>query len=394
MSFAEYQDELYARGLRGDQPQFPIRFDDLEGKASAAMPRKVRGYVVGGAGDEHTRRANREAFKRWGLYPRMLVAPDQRDMSIELFGIKLPPPDLHGAYRSDRGVCSRRARRPRLRASLRADRRPVLRGDALGRSMEDVEPELGDTPGFFQLYTPPDREMSASLVHRAEAAGFKGIVVTLDTWVTGWRPRDLSGAHYPQVPSGCLRNYTSDPVFRKGLETGEDATDRPVRTLPIFGGPFRSEDLEWLRSETKLPLMVKGICHPDDARRVKDHGADGIYCSNHGGRQANGGLPSLECLPSVVEAADGIPVLFDSGVTSGADVIKALAMGATAVGIGRPYAYGLAIGGIDGVVHVLRSILAEADLIMAVDGYPTLNDLTPDALRPVGVTGAPMLSSF
>jgi len=260
---------------------------------------------------------------------------------------------------------------------------PFFVGTLTADPMEDLAAELGDTPAFFQLYTPPDREMAASLVHRAEAAGFKGIAVTLDTWVTGWRPRDLSGGNYPQVPSGCLANYTSDPVFRAGLQPGEDATEAAVRKLPIFGGPFRWDDLEWLRSETSLPLMVKGICHPDDVRRAKDIGVDGIYCSNHGGRQANGGLPTLDCLPGVLEAADGMPVLFDSGVRSGADIIKALAIGATAVGIGRPYAYGLALGGVDGVVHVLRSLLAEADLIMAVDGYPSLKDLTPESLRAV-----------
>ena len=149
----------------------------------------------------------------------------------------------------------------------------------------------------------------------------------------------------------------------------------------LFGNPLTWDDLPWLRSLTTLPLLVKGICHPDDARRAKDGGVDGIYCSTHGGRQADGGLPALDCLPGVVDAADGLPVLFDSGVRCGADVIKALALGATAVGVGRPYAYGLAIGGVDGIVHVLRSLLAEADLIMAVDGYPTLADLTPGALR-------------
>lgn len=149
----------------------------------------------------------------------------------------------------------------------------------------------------------------------------------------------------------------------------------------IFGNPLTWDDLPWLRSITNLPLILKGICHPDDVRRAKDGGVDGVYCSNHGGRQANGGLPALNALPEVVEAADGLPVLFDSGVRTGADVIKALALGATAVGVGRPYLYGLTLAGADGVVHVLRSLLAEADLLMAVDGYPTLADLTPDALR-------------
>jgi lactate 2-monooxygenase len=139
----------------------------------------------------------------------------------------------------------------------------------------------------------------------------------------------------------------------------------------------------WLRSLTRLPLLVKGICHPDDVRRARDTGVDGIYCSNHGGRQANGGIPAIDCLPEVVAAADGLPVLFDSGIRSGADIVKALALGATAVGVGRPYVYGLALGGTDGVVHVLRSLLAELDLTMAIDGYPALADLTPDTLRRV-----------
>jgi len=383
MAFAEYQNELYEQGQAGRQPPYPIAFAELEVKAAAAMPPKVLGYVAGGAGDEQTQRANVEAFKRWGLFPRMGVAPAERDMSVELFGISLPAP-IFMAPIGVIGVCAQDGHGDL--AAARASARtgvPFFVGTLTSDPMEEVAAALGDTPGFFQLYTPPDREMATSLVRRAEAAGFKAIAVTLDTWVTGWRPRDLSAGNYPQVPSGCLSNYTSDPVFRAGLQPGEDATEAAVRKLPIFGGPFRWEDLEWLRSQTSLPLMVKGVCHPDDVRRAKDLGVDGIYCSNHGGRQANGGLPALDCLPAVLEAADGLPVLFDSGIRSGADIIKALSMGAAAVGIGRPYAYGLALGGVDGIVHVLRSLLAEADLIMAVDGYPSLKDLTPAALQRV-----------
>jgi lactate 2-monooxygenase len=249
--------------------------------------------------------------------------------------------------------------------------------------LEDVAAQFGGTPGFFQLYTPTDRDLAASLVSRAEAAGYRGIVVTLDTWLTGWRPRDLAASNFPQLRGHCLANYFTDPVFRALL--GQDPADDAATTIAawarLFGNPLTWDDLPWLRSLTTLPLLVKGICHPDDARRAKDGGVDGIYCSTHGGRQADGGLPALDCLPAVVDAADGLPVLFDSGIRSGADVIKALALGATAVAVGRPYAYGLAIGGTDGIVHVLRSILAEADLIMAVDGYPTLSDLTRDTLR-------------
>ncbi|MFB7511590.1 alpha-hydroxy-acid oxidizing protein, partial [Streptomyces broussonetiae] len=209
------------------------------------------------------------------------------------------------------------------------------------------------------------------------------IVVTLDTWNTGWRPRDLDVSNFPQLRGNCLTNYTSDPVFRARLARSpeDDPAAAVAEWVRIFGNPLTWDDLSWLRSITDLPLILKGICHPDDVRRAKDGGVDGIYCSNHGGRQANGGLPALDVLPSVVQAADGTPVLFDSGVRTGADIIKAIALGASAVGIGRPYAYGLAYGGEAGVVHVLRSLLAEADLIMAVDGYPTLADLAPEALR-------------
>ncbi len=383
-NFASYQDELYDEGQHGRQPPYPVTFEELEEKASAAMTPKVWAYVAGGAGDEHTQRANCAAFQRWGLYPRMLVAPTERDMSIELCGVKLPSP-VFMAPVGVIGVCAQDGHGDLAcaRASARTGV-PFFAGTLSADPMEEVAAELGDTPGFFQLYAPPDRDMAASLVHRAEAAGFRGIAVTLNTWVTGWRPRDLAGSNYPQVPSGCLSNYTNDPVFRRRLPPGEDPREAAVRTLPIFGGPFRWEDLDWLRSQTRLPLMLKGICHPDDVRRAKDHGVDAVYCSNHGGRQANGGLTSLDCLSDVLGAADGLPVLFDSGVRTGADIIKALALGATAVGVGRPYCYGLALGGADGVTHVLRSLLAEADLIMAVDGYPTLKDLTPQALRFTG----------
>jgi isopentenyl diphosphate isomerase/L-lactate dehydrogenase-like FMN-dependent dehydrogenase len=251
--------------------------------------------------------------------------------------------------------------------------------------LEQVAKEFGTTPGFFQLYTPTDRELAESLVQRAEAAGFRAIVVTLDTWITGWRPRDLSDSNFPQLRGLCLANYFSDRRFLAML--GKSPKDDPTAAImlwaSIFGNPLTWDDLPWLRSLTGLPLLVKGICHPDDVRRAIAGGVDGIYCSNHGGRQANGGIAALDMLPAVVEAAGRIPVLFDSGVRTGSDIIKALALGAAAVGVGRPYAYGLALGGEDGIVHVLRCLLAEADLLMAVDGYPRLVDLNPRALMRV-----------
>jgi lactate 2-monooxygenase len=250
--------------------------------------------------------------------------------------------------------------------------------------LEDVAAQFGDTPGFFQLYTPNDRDLAESFVSRAEAAGFKGIVVTLDTWIPGWRPRDLGLGNFPQLRGHCLANYFTDPLFLAKLEKSpeEDPRAAALRWALTFGDPTLSwDDLPWLRSLTKLPLLLKGICHPDDVRRAIDGGVDGIYCSNHGGRQANGGIAAIDLLADVVAAAGDTPVVFDSGIRGGEHIVKALALGARAVALGRPYAYGLALGGEDGIVHVLRSLLAEADLLMAVDGYPTIADLTPDALR-------------
>jgi lactate 2-monooxygenase len=383
MSFGDYQYEIYFGGLTGVLPTMPMAYDELAARAEQVLPPSVWSYVAGGAGDERTQRANVEAFAHWGLIPRMLVGATERDLSVELWGKRWPAPifmapigvialcgqDGHGDLSTAQAAA--RTGVPMCASTLTAD------------PLEDVAAQFGDTPGLFQLYTPNDRDLAESFVRRAEAAGFAGIVVTLDTWVPGWRPRDLASANFPQLRGKCLANYTSDPNFRAKVDADLDADPRAavMHWASVFGKSVTWEDLTWLRSLTTLPLILKGICHPEDARRAIDYGVDGIYCSNHGGRQANGGLPAIDCLPGVVEAAGEVPVLFDSGVRSGADVIKALALGASAVGIGRPYAYGLALGGVDGIVHVLRSMLAEADLIMAVDGYPTLADLTPETLR-------------
>lgn len=385
MAFGDYQNEIYFNGLRGVVPAFPVGAAELEQRAQAAMPPSVWSYVAGGAGDERTQRANVSAFDNWGIIPRMFVGAKERDLSLDLFGMKLPAPVFMSPI-GVIGLCAQDGHGDVAVAKAAAKTGvPMVASTLMVDPLEDVAAEFGDTPGFFQLYTPTDRDLAASLVERAESAGFKGIVVTLDTWVTGWRPRDLATGNFPQLRGHCLANYFSDPVFRKSLAQSpeQDPQSAILKWIQVFGNPLTWEDLPWLRSLTTLPLIVKGICHPEDARRARDLGVDGIYCSNHGGRQANGGIPAIDMLPGVVEAADDLPVLFDSGIRTGADIIKALGLGATAVGIGRPYAYGLALGGVDGIVHVLRSLLAEADLIMAVDGYPTLADLTPDAMRPV-----------
>jgi lactate 2-monooxygenase len=385
-AYGDYQNEIYSNALQGRLPDLPMAYAELEERAGQVLSPSVWSYTAGGAGDEATQRANVEAFSRWGLIPRMLVGATQRDLSVELFGHRLATPLLLAPI-GVLGVCAQDGHGDL--ATARASARlgvPMIASTLSADPVEQVGKELGETPGFFQLYTPTDRELAGSLVHRAETAGFRGLVVTLDTWIPGWRPRDLATGNFPQLRGHCLANYFTDPVFRSRL--AEPPEQNPGAAIlhwaGVFGNPLTWDDLPWLRSLTELPLILKGLCHPDDVRRARDAGVDGIYCSNHGGRQANGGLPTLDMLPGVVEAADGLPVIFDSGIRSGADVVKALALGATAVGIGRPYAYGLALGGTAGLVHVVRSLLAEADLIMAVDGYPDLASLTPEALRRVG----------
>ncbi|MBB3870823.1 alpha-hydroxy-acid oxidizing protein [Brevundimonas mediterranea] len=375
--YGDYQNELYMAGLNGVLPKVPVDFATLEHRAAAALPASVLNYVQGGCGDEFTQRSNAEGFHRWGLTPRMMVDTSTRDLSIDLFGLTLPHP-LFMAPIGVAGLCAQDGH-----GDLAAARAAAATGVPLTVStltndpLEDVARALGETPGFFQLYTPKDRDLTESLVRRAEAAGYKAIVVTLDTWLTGWRPRDLNSGNFPQLRGHVLSNYFSDPVFLRMLEKPphEDLPAAVRQWMATFGKVLTWDDMTWLRSLTKLPLVLKGICHPDDARRAIDGGADAIYCSNHGGRQANGGIAAIDHLRGVVAASGDTPVLFDSGVRSGSDVVKALALGARAVGVGRPYLYGLALGGADGAAHVLRSILAEADLLMAVNGYPTLADV-------------------
>ena len=382
-NFGAMQNEIYNAGLRGILPTWPVDFATLEKRAHEALGPMMTNYVAGGCGDEHTQDQNAAAFHHWGMVPRMMVDCSVRDLSVELFGHTYPTPlfmapiGLNGEASQDRHGDMAAARASALTGV------PFCASTLANDPLEDVKAACGDTPAWFQLYTPRNREVATSLIRRAEDAGYEALVVTLDTWVTGWRPRDLNASNFPQLRGKVLVNYFSDPVFRSLLAKPpeEDMQAAIFTWAATFGQVLTWDDMAWFKSVTKLPIVLKGICHPDDARRAVDNGADAVYCSNHGGRQANGGIATIDLLEDVVKAAGDTPVLFDSGIRSGTDAVKALALGARAVGVGRPYTYGLALGGAEGAAWVLRSILAEADLLMAVNGYPTLADVRAAGAR-------------
>jgi lactate 2-monooxygenase len=381
--YGNYQFEIYLQGLGGTRPELPTSYAELESRAREKLTPEAFGYVAGGAGEEITVRANRAAFDRWRIVPRMLVDVSERDLSTELLGLQLPAPLLLAPV----GVMSivhEQAELPVARAARKLGL-PMILSNAASNSMEDVASELGDSPRWFQLYWPTDQELAASLVKRAGEAGYSAIVVTLDTRLLAWRPRDLASAYLPFLAGEGVANYFSDPVFRGALERTpeEDAQAAIGHWATLFANPGLTwDDLAFLQDHTDLPVLLKGVLHPDDARRAVELGVDGLIVSNHGGRQVDGSVAALEALPEVVEAVpDGFPVLFDSGIRTGADVLKAIALGARAVLVGRPYVWALGLGGEEGVRQILRGLLADFDLTLALSGYTKPSELSQLALR-------------
>jgi lactate 2-monooxygenase len=414
------QSAIYRAGAFGRRPAVPTDGTQLETAARKVMSKRGFAYVAGSAGSEASADGNVAAFSRWRTVPRMLVDTTERDTSVELFGRRHESPLLVAPV----GVLSMADDAADLAVARGAREQrvtPILSTQA-SVPMEDVARALGGSGHWYQLYWSSNDELVESLVARAEACGSDALVVTLDTAYLGWRPRDLDLGHLPFARGEGIAQYTSDPVFQRLVRERVAAAKPSARPRPTpaavatllsmsrnhpgdtrhnltapepraavetFLDVFSRPSLTWdelprLRSLTSLPIVLKGILHPDDARRAVDVGVDGVYVSNHGGRQVDRSVAALDALPGVVEAVRGTgsqaPIIFDSGIRCGADVFVALALGATAVGIGRPHVYGLALAGADGVSEVLRNLRAELDLQLALTGCTSLADLTPDRL--------------
>jgi lactate 2-monooxygenase len=378
--FANHQNEIYFRGAGGERPPITTDLGGLEEAARQVLDPQAFGYVAGSAGTGSTARANRAAFERWRIVPRMLRDVRERDLSTTVLGTAMPAPVLlapvgvQTIVHPDGELASARA--------ATATGLVFIHSTAAAHSIEEVAEASGDGDRWYQLYWPDDRAVAASLVGRAEAAGYSALVVTLDTFMMGWRPTDLDTAYLPFLQGIGIANYLTDPAFNAPLPADAADFDKVFRWAGMFGNPSLTwADLGWLREQTALPIVLKGVLHPDDARAALDAGMDGLVVSNHGGRQVDGAVAALDALPAVLEAVDGrIPVLLDSGVRTGADVVKAVASGAAAVLYGRPYVYGLGLGGQAGVEHVLRCLLGETDVTMALSGRRSLAELGPDLL--------------
>jgi isopentenyl diphosphate isomerase/L-lactate dehydrogenase-like FMN-dependent dehydrogenase len=376
------QMQIYAAMLSGERFSVPIPVADLEAAAGKALQPEALDYMTGGAGGERTMRSNLQAFDHWQIIPRMLRDVSQRDLRVEIFGVKLPAPVILGPVgvqellHPEADVASARAA-----ASLGI---PFTLSTVSSRTMEEVASTMGDATRWFQLYWGKDREVTASMIQRAEKAGYSAVMVTLDTVMLGWRERDLKRSFLPFLAGKGIANYVSDPVFRSKLQQPPET--HPEGAIRLWTQLFANNaltwsDLAWLRQQTKLPILLKGIQHPDDARRALDTGADGVIVSNHGGRQVDGAIGSLDALPGVVAAiADKMPVLFDSGIRHGSDALKALALGAKVVLLGRLYLWGLAVAGEQGVREAVINFLADMDVTMGLCGVAACRDLDASLL--------------
>ncbi len=378
----QYQLQIYFAGTQNIKLQLPVSFEELEKKAGEEMKPEAFGYIAGSAGAETTAHNNKSAFNRWQIIPRMMGDVSKRSIAVELFGVQFPTPLLLAPV----GVLSIAHPEAEVAVARAAKflRVPQVVSTVSSKTIEEIGAVHGGHPHWFQLYWGRNNDFTRSIIGRAERAGYSAIVVTLDTRLFAWRERDIQNAYLPFLYNEGLANYFSDPIFL--AEVGDPSKDK-MRTMMHFANCFSNptstwDDLAVIRTCTKLPVIVKGILHPDDAKKAIDHGADGIIVSNHGGRQLDGAIGAIDTLEDIADAVkDKTTILFDSGIRRGADVFKAMALGANAVLLGRPYVYGLALAGEQGVKEVVSNLLADIDLTMGLAGCNSWKEVTKDRLH-------------
>ncbi len=381
MPFGDYYRLIYAQGMAGEKPGLPVSWTGLEERAHEALDDHARGYVFGSAGTEDTARANAEAFRHWRIVPRMLRDVTRRDLATTVLGqdlvapLMLAPIGVQGIFHADGELAAARG--------AGAVGAGMIASTVADHSLEEIAEAHGEAPHWFQFYWPNDPDIAQSMVARAEAAGYGAVVVTVDNAFPGWKPRDLEQAYLPGGHGKGIANYVADPAFRARMQNPDDQGEAIGLFITVFpNAALTWDDLDTLREMTSLPILLKGVLHPDDALEARERGVDGLVVSNHGGRQVDGALASLDALPEIADAVgDDLTLLLDSGVRSGADAFKALALGADAVLLGRPYIWGMALDGEAGVETVIRMFLAELDLTMALSGLTTPAGIDRAALR-------------
>lgn len=416
------QGAIYMAGALGHKPLVPTDPLALQLAASKKMTPEAYWYVAGSAGMQRTSEANVAAFERYQIVPRMLRDVSERSMARTVLGTHLPAPVLFAPI----GVLEMAHAQSEVAVAQAAASLgvPMILSTQGSRPMEETAASLGPAAMWYQLYWSNNNDLMRSLVTRAEKAGAKAIVVTLDTHTLGWRTRDLDLGFLPFAKGMGLAQYFPDPVFldlvKQRVENPppppegvakprptvaalgtlwSQASHYPGNTLAnlasaypraavetfldVFPCPgIKWSDLKLLREITNLPIVLKGIQAPADAALAIQNGVDAIVVSNHGGRQVDGAIASVDALEVVAREVDGrIPILFDSGIRSGADVFKALALGASAVFVGRPWLYGLAIGGAEGAKNVMERIIAELDITMALSGVKNLDEIKRSCLK-------------
>ncbi len=339
----------------------PKDLSQLEAQAAKVLAPEALAYILAGAGDADTTRANAAAFKRWKIKRRKGRKPAKVDLSTTILGTRMPAPVLFAPV----GVQTLAHPEGEL-ASARAAQElglTYVHSTQGAHNMEEVAEANGDGARWYQLYWPTDDELTVSFLKRAKAAGYTHLIITLDTTLLGWRPLDLDRGYSPFLENKGIANYTSDPVFQRRMPVPAEVAPLPAGI--VFAGIFQNPGLSWdqlplIRANWDGPILLKGIQSPRDARMAVENKIDGIVVSNHGGRQVDGAIASLDALPPIVKAVGGkLPVLFDSGIRTGRDAFKALALGADAVLIGRPFLYGLALDGQAGTRTVMRRLVDE-----------------------------------